>query len=66
LQGCYTTVRKDTNLVEEYGQLKILLTDNFKITSENYTSMKTEFIISVLANMEFEKEELSKIISANA
>ncbi len=59
-------LRKDTNLVEKYGQLKISLTDNFKITSENYTTMKTEFIISVLATMEFEKEELSKIISANA
>ena len=59
-------LRKDIDLVEKYGQLKISLTDNLKITSEHYTTMKTEFIISVLATMEFEKEELSKIISANA
>ncbi len=58
-------LRKDKDLVEKYSQLKKSLTENFNITREAYTILKTDFIVSILANAEFDKVELKEIINVN-
>jgi len=58
-------LRKDKNLSEKYSEFKKSLTDNLKITREEYTTGKTDFIISVLARAGFDEKEIEEITKAN-
>jgi len=58
-------LRKDKDLSEKYSELKKSLTDNLKITREEYTTRKTDFIISVLATAGLNEKELEDITNAN-
>lgn len=58
-------LRKDKDLVDKYSQLKKSVTENLDITREEYTTLKTDFIISVLLTLGLEKAELNEIINAN-
>jgi GrpB-like predicted nucleotidyltransferase (UPF0157 family) len=58
-------LRKDENLTQKYSELKKSLTEDLKITREEYTRQKTDFIISVLAKAGLSESELKQIIQAN-
>lgn len=59
------TLRKDKNLQEKYSNFKKSLAGNLKITREEYTTKKTDFIISVLAAAGLSETELGYIAIAN-
>lgn len=59
------TLRKDKDLLQEYSELKQSLTDDLKITREEYTTKKTDFIISVLAKAGLSEKELEQIKNIN-
>lgn len=52
-------------LAERYSTLKMDLVKEKGMTREEYTKRKTEFIISVLANLGLEPGDLNEIIKAN-
>ncbi len=56
---------KDKDLIEKYNHLKKSLTEKLAITREEYTTKKTEFIISVLAMAGLNEDELNDITNAN-
>jgi GrpB-like predicted nucleotidyltransferase (UPF0157 family) len=58
-------LRNDKGLIESYSELKKSMTDNLKITREEYTIKKTNFIISVLTKVGFNEQELTEIANAN-
>ncbi len=58
-------LRKNKDVVAKYSQLKKSLTENLSITREEYTMLKTDFIISVLMTLGLDKAELNEIINAN-
>ena len=58
-------LRMDITLVERYSKLKKSLTDNREITREEYSTRKTNFIISVLADAGLNQAELKEILNAN-
>lgn len=58
-------LRKDKDLVLKYADLKKSLTENPKITREEYTIQKTNFIVSVLSLAGLDKAELKQIRDAN-
>ena len=55
----------DRNLVQQYNQLKLALTQQKGMTRQIYTQQKTEFILSVLQNLGFTGQEIEEIKSAN-
>jgi len=60
------TLCNDKKLSERYSALKKSLTDNPKITREDYTTGKTAFIISVLATAGLSEKQLEEIKQANS
>lgn len=56
----------DNKLVASYSELKESLIKENRITREEYSRKKTDFILSVLANIGFDEEELKKISDANS
>jgi GrpB-like predicted nucleotidyltransferase (UPF0157 family) len=50
---------------EQYSELKKSLTENSAITREEYTSKKTEFIVSVLASVGLDEKSLWEITKVN-
>ncbi|MDZ4794349.1 MAG: GrpB family protein [Bacteroidota bacterium] len=58
-------LRNDKGLIESYSELKKSLTDNLKITREEYTTKKTNFIISVLTKAGLNEKELTEIANDN-
>jgi GrpB-like predicted nucleotidyltransferase (UPF0157 family) len=58
-------LRKDAALVEKYAELKKSLTEDSKISREEYTVKKTDFIISVLEKKGLNKTELATIRNQN-
>lgn len=58
-------LRNDKELLEKYSELKKSLTNNLKITREEYTAGKTDFIISVLATSGLNETELQDITKVN-
>ena len=56
---------QDTNLVNEYSQLKIKLTTEKGMTREKYNMKKTEFILNVLKVNGLDEKELSEIKNVN-
>lgn len=58
-------LRNDNVLMEKYSELKKTLTNGLKITREEYTTQKTDFIISVLAMAGLNETELQDITNAN-
>ncbi|HMQ05772.1 MAG TPA: GrpB family protein [Saprospiraceae bacterium] len=56
---------KDKKLTEKYSLLKITLTNENGITKENYTKLKTAFILSVLSSEGLDPGELDFIKSEN-
>ncbi len=60
------TLIKDKDLLEKYSELKKSLTDNLKTTREEYTTKKTDFIISVLTIAGLDEKELVEITNANS
>ena len=59
------TLLRDSELVNEYSQLKMNLIKEKGMTREKYTKRKTEFIISVLTSIGLDEKELNEIKSAN-
>jgi GrpB-like predicted nucleotidyltransferase (UPF0157 family) len=58
-------LNSNEELKEKYSELKKSLTENFAITREEYTSKKTEFIVSVLATAGLNEKSLWEITSVN-
>lgn len=58
-------LNSNEELKEKYSELKKSLTDNVAITREEYTSKKTEFIISALATAGLDEKSLREITSVN-
>ena len=58
-------LKRNEELKAKYSELKIALTDNLAITREEYTSKKTEFIVSVLATAGLDEKSLWEITSVN-
>ncbi|HSK12382.1 MAG TPA: GrpB family protein [Phnomibacter sp.] len=59
-------LRKDKQLAAQYSQLKISLTGNEKMTRAEYSKLKTDLIVSVLAMQGLTEAELKEIIAANS
>ncbi|PAC26722.1 GrpB family protein [Flectobacillus sp. BAB-3569] len=55
----------DQELAAQYSTLKLNLIREIDMTREKYTKQKTDFIISVLSELGFDKTELNNIINAN-
>jgi GrpB-like predicted nucleotidyltransferase (UPF0157 family) len=58
-------LRSDKYLKESYSNLKITLTSDPAITMEQYTKLKTQFIVTALASLGFNEMELQEISDAN-
>ncbi|KXK40191.1 MAG: Glutamate-rich protein grpB [Bacteroidetes bacterium OLB9] len=58
-------LKSNEEIKEKYSELKLALTDNLAITREEYTSKKTEFIVSVLEMAGLDEESLQQITSVN-
>jgi GrpB-like predicted nucleotidyltransferase (UPF0157 family) len=58
-------LRNDKDLAQQYSEIKKSLTDNSKIIREDYSSKKTDFIISVLTKAGLSKKELKEITEVN-
>jgi GrpB-like predicted nucleotidyltransferase (UPF0157 family) len=58
-------LNNNEELKEEYSELKKSLTENFAITREEYTSRKTDFIVSVLATAGLDEKSLWEITNVN-
>jgi GrpB-like predicted nucleotidyltransferase (UPF0157 family) len=58
-------LNNNEELKEKYSELKKSLTENFAITREEYTSKKTEFIVSVLAMAGLDERSLREITNVN-
>lgn len=58
-------LKSNEDLKNEYSKLKKSLTDNPGITREEYTSRKTEFIISVLTTAGLDEKSLQEITDTN-
>ncbi len=58
-------LNSNEELKEKYSEFKKSLTDNFAVTREEYTSKKTEFIISVLETAGLDERSLWEIKSVN-
>lgn len=56
---------QNDELVQEYAQLKLALSQEKGITREQYTQQKTDFIITVLAQNGLDERALSDIKKAN-
>jgi len=56
---------RNKDLAAKYDLLKRSLTEESGITKEEYTIRKTGFISSVLASLEFDKDELKEIFKDN-
>lgn len=59
-------LKSDKKLLKRYSELKKSLTDNLKITREEYSLKKTDFIISVLASAGLDERELEEITNTNS
>jgi hypothetical protein len=55
----------DQELAAQYSTLKLNLIREIDMTREKYTKQKSDFIISVLSELGFDKTELNNIINAN-
>jgi GrpB-like predicted nucleotidyltransferase (UPF0157 family) len=59
-------LRKDKELSERYGQLKVALMADPGMTKEAYTRRKTDFILSVLKKACIDPKELNQIKNENS
>ncbi len=58
-------LRRDETLLQRYAELKKRLIDDVTLTREDYTTQKTDFILSVLTQAGLSEKELEAIAKSN-